>query len=132
VHKEWIRVVGAGRMPFVSRLVTLYTVMLAWIFFRARTFGEAWTMAKAWVVLESPGTKEVTLWSWSAEHVMWERFAILLVPLLVLHVLTNLNTHLWLRRVLPSPVVTLLLGCVSALALAFMPLEARPFIYFQF
>jgi hypothetical protein len=25
-----------------------------------------------------------------------------------------------------------LLGCVSALALAFMPLEARPFIYFQF
>ena len=56
----------------------------------------------------------------------------LLVPLLVLHVLTNLNTHLWLRRVLPSPLVTLLLGCVSAMALAFMPLEARPFIYFQF
>jgi hypothetical protein len=36
------------------------------------------------------------------------------------------------QRLLPAVVVTFLFGVVAAIALAFVPLEARPFIYFQF
>ncbi len=132
VHKEWVRTVGEGRLPFVSRLLTVYTVLLAWIFFRATTFEHAWTMAKAWLWWESPGTKEVFVWTPVREWETWLRFTVLVAPLLVLHVLSSLKVHYAVQRLLPAVVVTFLFGVVAAIALAFVPLEARPFIYFQF
>lgn len=132
VHKEWLRYVGEGKLPILSRLITLYTVLLAWIYFRAANFGDAWVMTKAWVLWQSPGEKTVELWSpiaaWPVEH----RILLLTVPLLVLHVLTNWGVHRFCRRVLPAWLVTMLFGVLSAIALSFMPIEARPFIYFQF
>jgi len=132
VHKEWMRHVGAGKLPFVSRLITLYTVLLAWIYFRAANFTDAWVMTKAWVLWQSPGDKTVDLWTPVADWQVGYRILLLAGPLLVLHVMTYWNTHLFLRRVLPAWLITLLFGALSAIALSFMPLEARPFIYFQF
>ena len=133
VHKEWVLRFGTGKLPFVSRLVTLYVVLAAWIFFRAQTFDQSWTMLKAWLWFESPGVKVVKLWSPDPET--WSLFGasmLLLLPLLALHIATHLRTHLWLRGKMPAWLVTLLFGVIAALSLAFMPLQARPFIYFQF
>ena len=132
VHKEWVRFVGEGRLPFVSRLLTIYTVLLAWIFFRATTFEQAWTMAKAWLWFDSPGTKEVAIWSPVAEWGLPLRCTVLLVPLLVCHLAVSWNVHTTLRRWIPPLLLTFLFGVIAELALLFMPLTARPFIYFQF
>jgi alginate O-acetyltransferase complex protein AlgI len=132
VHKEWVRTVGEGRLPFVSRLLTVYIVLLAWIFFRATTFEHAWTMAKAWMWFDSPGTKEVAIWSPVAAWGLPLRCTVLLVPLLVCHLAVSWNVHTTLRRWIPPLLLTFLFGVIAELALLFMPLTARPFIYFQF
>jgi alginate O-acetyltransferase complex protein AlgI len=132
VHKEWVRHVGEGRLPVLSRLLTVYLVLLAWIFFRATTFADAWTMTKAWLWWESPGTLEVALWTPVPEWSTLTRCLLFLSPLLLLHVAAATKLHLAWRRLVPSYVTTLVLGVLAALALAWMPLNARPFIYFQF
>jgi alginate O-acetyltransferase complex protein AlgI len=119
-------------LPFVSRLLTLYTVLLAWIFFRATDFQTAWTMAKAWLWWDSPGQGVIAIWSPAPEWHLPARCAALLAPMLALHVLTSVGLHMRARRAMPAWLVTVFLGVVAALALAFMPLHARPFIYFQF
>jgi alginate O-acetyltransferase complex protein AlgI len=132
VHKEWVRRFGEGRLRGLSRVLTIYTVLLAWIFFRATTFTQSWTMAKAWLWWESPGTRTVALWSPVPEWGLLPRALLTLLPLLTLHVLAFTNVHVALRRVLPAWAVTVAFGVLLELALVFMPLHARPFIYFQF
>lgn len=132
VHKEWLAYFGEGKLPILSRLITIYTVLLAWIYFRAASFGDAWLMTKAWILWQSPGEKVVELWPSGAEWLDGYRFLLIIGPLLIVHVLTSLNTHHLLRRWIPAVVVTLLFGALAALALSLMPLQARPFIYFQF
>ncbi len=136
VHKEWVQRVGSGRLPFVSRLLTLYTVLLAWIFFRAATFGDAWVMAKAWLLpwlgRGAPGAKEVALGAPLPGLPLLANAGVLLAALLLCHVLVNRGAHLWLRARLPAWSISLLFGAVAAAALALMPAGARPFIYFQF
>ena len=132
VHKEWTQRVGAGRLPFVSRLLTLYTVLLAWIFFRATTFGDAWLMAKAWLFLGAPGARQVTLWSPLPQLDLAAHAGLLLAAMLLCHVLVDRGAHRWLQARLPAWSVSLLFGAIAALALALVPGGARPFIYFQF
>ena len=132
VHKEWVRCVGAGKLPVVSRLLTLYTVLLAWIFFRAANFADAWLMVQAWLGLGSPGTRIVPLWTPVAGWPLLPRFLLVMGGLAAVHWLTSRNTHLWLRARLPAWLITLLFGVISAIALSFVPQQARPFIYFQF
>ena len=74
----------------------------------------------------------LVIWSPVPEWTLPVRCAVLLAPLLLCHVAVSGNLHLRLRAVLPPLLVTLLFGVIAELALAFMPLEARPFIYFQF
>lgn len=132
VHKEWLRLVGPGKLPFVSRLLTIYTVLLAWIYFRATSFEDAWVMTKAWLLWTSPGTQTVPLWAPVAGMQAGYSILCIVSALLALHLLASLRAHLFLRRVMPAAAVTLLFGSLSSIALACMPLEARPFIYFQF
>ena len=132
VHKEWLRFVGEGRLPILSRLLTLYTVLLAWIFFRATSFADAWVMTRAWVLWQSPGDKVIDLWTPVDNLDVSYRILLIVGPMLALHMLTFFGAHLHLRRLLPVAIITLIFGVLSAIALAFMPLEARPFIYFQF
>ena len=80
----------------------------------------------------APGQKVVQIWSPVPDWSLLTRFSVLMAPLLVLHVLANVKSYLWLRAHLPSWLVTLLFGVVAAIALSCVPLEARPFIYFQF
>ena len=102
------------------------------IFFRAAEFPTAWTMAKAWLWWESPGAKVVELWSPTPGWTLPVRCVALATPLVLLHAAAAVGVHRRLRALLPAPLVTLLFGAIAALALAFMPLQARPFIYFQF
>jgi alginate O-acetyltransferase complex protein AlgI len=132
VHKEWVRYVGEGRLPFVSRILTLYLVLLAWIFFRAQNFTDAWVMTKAWLFLGAPGGKTVVIGSMLPEWGLAGRVAALVLPLLVLHVLASLKVPQWLRTRVPAWLVTALFGAIAAMALSFQPSTVRPFIYFQF
>jgi alginate O-acetyltransferase complex protein AlgI len=132
VHKEWLRIVGPGKLLFLARPLTIYTVLLAWIFFRARTWEDSWVMAKAWLFLGSPGTKEVDLVAPAEGWPLALRFAAFLAPLFLLHLAASLRWHEPLRRFLPAWLVSLLFGVVAAIALSCVPLSARPFIYFQF
>ncbi|MFM1872774.1 MAG: hypothetical protein RL398_2196 [Planctomycetota bacterium] len=131
-HKEWVRRVGEGKLPIVCRLATIYLVMLAWIFFRATSFEDAWTMAKAFVSWDAAGTKTVALWAPNTEWTLGTRITAIVLPLLAAHALAAVGAAQAVRRMLPTWVVSLLFGAITALALAFMPLQARPFIYFQF
>ncbi len=132
VHKEWVRCVGVGKLPFVSGLLTLYTVLLAWIFFRAANFADAWLMMQAWLGLGSPGSRIVPMWTPVVGWPLLPRFLLVMGGLAAAHWLTSRNTHLWLRARLPAWLITLLFGVISAIALSFVPQQARPFIYFQF
>ncbi len=132
VHKEWLRVAGPGRLSLLSRPLTIYTVLLAWIFFRARTWEDSWVMAKAWLFLGSPGAKEVSLGAGLVDWPIGVRFLAVVAPLLLLHVAASRRLYEPLRRALPAWLVTLLFGVVAAIALSCVPLAARPFIYFQF
>ncbi len=135
LHKEWVRYVGEGRLPIVSRLLTLYLVLAAWIFFRAQSFADAWVMTKAWLFLGSPGQKTVHLASMVPEWGLGARCAMLFGPLLVLHLLASWRVPQRLRAHLSPWVVTALYGLVAAVLLilvSFQTMQVRPFIYFQF
>lgn len=133
LHKEWLRVAGPGRLRVLAWPLTMYVVMLAWIFFPpSATFERSLHMAEAFVTWSAPGTQQVAIWSPLRQLGLWPRFLLLLAPLLVAHVLAQRGVPQRLRRALPPWAVTILLGAIAALALAFMPLHARPFIYFQF
>jgi alginate O-acetyltransferase complex protein AlgI len=131
-HKEWLRLVGPGRLFLLARPLTLYTVLLAWIFFRARTWEDSWVMAKAWLFLGSPGAKEVDLGASLVDWPLGVRCSVVLGALFALHFAASRRWHEAIRRALPSWLVTLLFGAIAAIALSCVPLQARPFIYFQF
>jgi alginate O-acetyltransferase complex protein AlgI len=131
-HKEWLRLVGPGRLSLLARPLTLYTVVLAWIFFRARTWEDSWVMAKAWLFLGSPGAKEVDLGVSLVDWPLGVRCAVVFGALFALHFAASRRWHEAIRRALPSWLVTLLVGAIAAIALSCVPLQARPFIYFQF
>ena len=125
-HREWRRWRGPaatemsiGRAPGVA--MTFWWVCLAWIFFRATALGDALVMAKAFVTLHAEGA--------------W------LLPAGVLPVIVLLGALHWLekdRRIsdallrLPGLWFPAAAGGAAGLALAFVPLSYRPFIYFQF
>jgi alginate O-acetyltransferase complex protein AlgI len=131
-HKEWLRLVGPGRLSLLARPLTLYTVVLAWIFFRARTWEDSWVMAKAWLFLGSPGATEVDLGVSLVDWPLGVRCAVVFGALFALHFAASRRWHEAIRRALPSWLVTLLFGAIAAIALSCVPLQARPFIYFQF
>lgn len=132
VHEEWVRRAGEDKLPIVSRRLTLYVVMAAWTFFRATSFEQPWPMLNAWLWFELPGPKELVIWSPVEAWSLPLRCAVLLAPLLRCHVAVGGNLHRRLRAVLPPLLVTLRFGGPAELALMFMPLQAPPFIYFQF
>ena len=132
VHKEWVRRVGAGRLPVLSWILTLYVVLVAWTFFRAQGFDRAWYMTKVLLLLGASGDRQVQLWTMTPDMGLATRFLLVVVPLLCLHWLASRGLPTASRRLLPAPLVTFLLAFLAVIALAFMPLQARPFIYFQF
>lgn len=101
--------------------VTFVGVCLAWIFFRATSFAHALTALRACVTLRSPGAQTFPA-----------LFFGLLAALVVAHVAARrARVGAWMKA-LPAPVFGLVYGVLFGLAVACVPAEPKPFIYFQF
>lgn len=120
------RAVFKGRvvLSFATGLVTTQLfVLLTWVPFRAESFGDTLTVWSAFFGLRAGGNEHLTAWVW------------LVLPLIALDALLGrgaLASFKW-KRILRNP--TPYWGGVGVLAgilLALYPLEASPFVYFQF
>ena len=106
---------------FVGWAATFYLTCLAWIFFRASTMADAWVLLHSFTSLSSTGDKSVGLWpfgiflSLGLFHFVWHR----------------LRLELRLYHVNPYA-FAMGYAVMWWLALMFIPLSVRPFIYFQF
>ncbi len=125
-HREWRRL-AAGRLPSfpggraLATALTLHWVLLAWIFFRAQSFGDAAVLARAFLLFQSPGPLGLD--------------PALLVLAALLLAAQALSAG---RRVedaverLPDWAFAGTYGTATALAVSFLPLRTDAFIYFQF
>ncbi|MBM4062812.1 MAG: MBOAT family protein [Planctomycetes bacterium] len=132
VHREWVRRFGAGRLRLLAGPLTLYAFLLALGVFRAPSLGDGWLTVRAWLCGASPGERGVTLHPMLAGLPLPLQCAIVFGGLLGLHWLAYRGAGPWLRQRLPGWLLTLLFGAISAIALSFVPQQARPFVYFQF
>ncbi len=125
-QREWRSHVPEGSRlarilsPF-STALTFYWVCVAWIFFRAQTFGGAMDTFRAFVLLRSPGTESLPA-----------RLLAIFALLAVVHWIATTWSYDDLWRRAPAPVFSVAYGALFAIALGLVPLQARPFIYFQF
>jgi D-alanyl-lipoteichoic acid acyltransferase DltB (MBOAT superfamily) len=140
VHREWERLTAnAGRwlratMRWLGPVLCFYWICVTWVFFRAAPvldaqthelkasgFKVAQTILNAFVLFRENGPRTFrTEWLWS------------LVVLAIAHWIASRGyfTRLWRR--LPDWAFAVLLGALTATALAFVPTKFKPFIYFQF
>ncbi|MEL7331905.1 MAG: MBOAT family O-acyltransferase [Cyanobacteria bacterium J06560_2] len=133
VHKEWRKF--ARQIPALSRpsaslgsvisvasvALTFYWVCIAWVFFRADSFGSALTVLRAFVGLRSPGTEQLS-------------FGLLgvLFVLACIHWMVSQNVLTRAIEKLPSQLYAVAYGFAAALILTLVPVGYTPFIYFQF
>jgi alginate O-acetyltransferase complex protein AlgI len=125
-HKGWMHLTGGRfRASRPWRLIcyplTFYWVCLAWIFFRAETFEQAWIISKAWLLFQSPGT-ELPAFSWLG----------LAALLLLLHWMFHLRFFAEWWRQGPGWAFAIGFGLAAALVMTLVPTNPQPFIYFQF
>ncbi len=124
VHKEWRRRVPALAGPlgaFLGMMLTFQVVCLAWIFFRATSFADAWVLARSYVTFASPGTAELDTFG-----LVW------LVPLVLVHAICALRIPERLVVRMPDWGLAFAYGAASYAAILFVPMSSAPFIYFQF
>lgn len=104
-------------------IATQFFVLLTWVPFRAESFGDTLTIWSAFTGLRAGGSAELSPWIW------------LLVPLIALDAILGKGGLKALKtsRVFRQPVLYWgSLGVLSGILLALYPLEASPFVYFQF
>jgi alginate O-acetyltransferase complex protein AlgI len=115
---------GSRSGAVLAWAATLYFVCFCWIFFRAQDMERALTVARGFVLLDSPGPEAL------------ERgYLGLLLALFGLHAFAHPRwsarlTRAW--RALPAWGFSFSYGVAAALVLALVPANPRPFIYFQF
>ena len=127
VERAWNRLV-CKRVPamgwvggVLGAAVTFYWVHLAWIFFRAPNVAEALQISQVYLTWQSAGTGELP-------PIVWP----LIFGLAALHVIANKVRLGEKLGELPPNLFAVTTGALAAVALAFVPLGYRPFIYFQF
>ena len=130
LHKLWSHALPENSLPrrvsgFLGPVLTFSFVCLCWIFFRATDFESARTAALAFVGLGAAGLPGL-------ESVQPALAFALLGGLALAHWVASRHWTEALWRGLPSWGFTLALAALWALALPFVPLESKPFIYFQF
>lgn len=104
-------------------IATQFFVLLTWVPFRAESFGDTLTIWSAFTGLRAGGSAELSPWIW------------LLVPLIALDAILGKGGLKGLKtsRVFRQPALYWgSLGVLSGIMLALYPLEASPFVYFQF
>jgi len=101
--------------------LTINFVCLVWIFFRATDFHTAWLLVQRYLFLHDGGAQTYPL-------------ALMLVPVAALLVeWGGHRLHLMQKIAQLSPYLyAVLYGVLWAVALALLPLNSAPFIYFQF
>lgn len=105
----------------IGTALTFYWVNLAWIFFRAPDLSGAMQMAGTYVSWQSTGAQMLPIAAWP-----------LIGGLGALHVIAS-RVRLGERLAELQPnAFALTTGVLAAIALSFVPLGYRPFIYFQF
>jgi alginate O-acetyltransferase complex protein AlgI len=125
-HREWRRL-AVGRLPAVpggralGTVVTLYWVLLTWIFFRAGSFTDAATLARAFLSFESPGPRTLD-----------PGLLVLVSLLLVTHRLGCRYRLEDRAEALSDWTFAGAYGAAVAVALFFVPLRTEAFVYFQF
>ncbi len=125
-QREWRRL-AAPRLPALpggralAAAVTLHWVLLTWIFFRAQSFAGAATLARAFLLFESPGPRTLD-----------PALLLLAALLLVLHRLSSGSRLEERAEALSAGAFAGLYGAAAAVSLFFVPLRAEPFVYFQF
>lgn len=126
VHKEYLeRLAGFEAIRIIGQLtghvLTLYWVLVGWIFFRATSFGDAVPMLKAFLFCGAEGEKHLD-----------PRLLYAVIPMAFVH---------WIaRRKLIAPAVSKApdwvfaagLAVAIVLVLPFTSFDYKPFIYFQF
>lgn len=108
-------------VALVALPLTFYWVSLAWIFFRATSFGNAFTMLKAFVLFNSPGPETLPV-----------SLLYLLISLGLLHWMSYRKSIETRIEHLPDWVCAIGYGIAVFPMLLFVPVENKPFIYFQF
>lgn len=104
-------------------IATQLFVLLTWVPFRAESFSDTMTIWSAFAGVRSGGSAELSVWVW------------LIVPLIALDALLGRGAIKHLRNIAVFRKPTLYwgsLGVLSGILLALYPLEASPFVYFQF
>ncbi|KCZ94486.1 MBOAT family O-acyltransferase [Hyphomonas johnsonii] len=127
LERSWGKHV-ASRIPslgwvgiVLATAVTYFWVNLAWIFFRATNLNEAIGIARTYLTFSSPGDGRLPISAW-----------LLLMVLGAAHALAHhFKADTYLTRMNPNS-YAIAFGALFAVALAFVPLGYRPFIYFQF
>lgn len=124
---RWLAADRGLRLPGLALLrplavgATFYFVCCSWILFRATSFSDAWTLLRAFVLLDGEGTLTLD-----------PRLAVLFVALAAVHWLASRwSLERGVHR-LPEPAFAVAYGAATALVVAFLPLRTEPFIYFQF
>ncbi len=112
-----MKIIGA----LAGTAVTFYWVNLAWIFFRAPDISTSLDMAQTYLTFSSAGSKTLDFPVWP-----------FLGCLAIAHWLGHRYDALGAFARLGPNRFAITLGAVSAVALAFVQLNAAPFIYFQF
>ncbi len=124
IQRIWTRHV---RMPsnigsqVLGTVVTFYFVCLAWIFFRAQSFGDAATLLRGFVLFDGGDGLSLSPWL-----LAWP---VILTP--VHWMCARRLPRRWLDRA-PDWAFSGAFGVAAAVAVAFAPLRTDPFIYFQF
>lgn len=104
-------------------IATQLFVLLTWVPFRAESFSDTLTIWSAFFGLRDGGSAGLSPWVW------------LVVPLIALDALLGRGGIKHLRNIAVLRKPTLYwgsLGVLSGILLALYPLEASPFVYFQF
>jgi D-alanyl-lipoteichoic acid acyltransferase DltB (MBOAT superfamily) len=125
MHRAW----GAWRrsrngkpLPYaVSWPLTIYSVCVAWIFFRAGSLHDALVVARSFIFFRDAGDEKLGAW-----------LLLAVVSLAVVHAISYRGYFAgWWRRG-PAPAFAAGYGFSAAIVLLFVPPHYKPFIYFQF
>jgi len=139
-HREWERLTGhAGNvfrkvMAWAAVPLTFYWICLTWIFFRASPLINEKTHAVEATGLQvaSRAFKAFTLFGDHGPRAFGMECYWFLAAFALIH---WINARGWLStwwRRLPDPAFAALLGAGTAVALLFVPVKYKAFIYFQF
>jgi len=125
VNQEIRRLIRSERFPALWQLlgwfVTINFVCMAWIFFRATSFGTAWVILQRYLLLDAGGSQTLPQWA------LWLPPALLGIQYLSRRFRWVEALHAW-----PERVFLACYGSAWAVAISLLPLANRPFIYFQF